>query len=111
MCRDLLRPVRPLFQFHMTRNGIEQAGNDGVEQIAFNIKKNGDLIYSLIEKNAAYCVFGGNGPCNDWTVEDGFYKWTAGRTPVEPGEYEMEVFATMNGETSRWAVTFTLTLP
>jgi hypothetical protein len=100
-----------LFQFQITRNGIEQTGNDGVEQIAFNIKKNGDVIYTLTEINAAYCVFGGNGPCNGWTVEDGFYKWTAGGKPVEPGEYELEVLATMNGESSRWAVNISLTLP
>jgi len=95
----------------MIRNGIELGENDSVEQVTFAVKKDDVPIYNIVEVNVSYCVFGGNGPCNGWVVEDGFYKWTQGGIPVEPGEYEMEVFATINGETSRWAVTFTLTLP
>ena len=100
-----------LFQFQILQNGVELGENDGVEQVTFAVKQNGDHVYDITEVNRAYCVFGGNGPCNPWTVEDGVFKWTPGGTPVEAGEYEMEVFATVNGETSRWAVTFTLTLP
>ena len=100
-----------LFQFQILRNGVELGENDGVEEINFNVNRDGEPIYSTIEVNRAYCVFGGNGPCSPWVVEDNVYKWTQGGTPVEPGEYEMEVFATLNGETSRWAVNFTLTLP
>ena len=100
-----------LFQFQMIRNGIELGENDGVEQVSFAVKKDGVPVYNIVEVNVSYCVFGGNGPCNSWVVEDGVYKWTPGGTPIEPGEYEMEVFATVNGETSRWAVFFTLTLP
>ncbi len=100
-----------LFQFQMIRNGIELGENDGVEQVSFAVKKDGVPVYNIVEVNVSYCVFGGNGPCNSWVVEDGVYKWTPGGTPIEPGEYEMEVFATVNGETSRWAVFFTLALP
>ena len=100
-----------LFQFQIIRNGIELGENDGVEQVSFTVKKDGVPVYDIVEVNKAYCVFGGNGPCNGWVFEDGSYKWTPGGLPVEPGEYEMEVFATVNGETSRWAVNFTATLP
>jgi hypothetical protein len=100
-----------LFQFQVIRNGIELGENDGIEQVAFAVKKDGVPVHNIVEVNVLYCVFGGNGPCNSWVVEDGVFKWTQGGTPVEPGEYEMEVFATVNGETSRWAVFFTLTLP
>src|SRR6185503_16679581 len=100
-----------LFQFQMFRNGIELGENDGVEQVTFAVKKDGVPVYSIVEVNVSYCVFGGNGPCNSWVVEDGVFKWTAGGTPIEPGEYEMEATSTVNGESSRWAVFFTLTLP
>jgi hypothetical protein len=100
-----------LFEFKIIRNGNEQGQNDGVEEVSFNVKKDGNPVYSIVEVNRAYCVFGGNGPCNPWIIENGVYKWRQGGTPAEPGEYEMEVFATVNGETSRWGVNFTLTLP
>jgi hypothetical protein len=100
-----------LFQFQIIRNGVELGENDGVEKVTFGVKKDGVHVYDSTEVNKAYCVFGGNGPCNPWIVEEGVFKWTQGGTPIEPGEYEMEVFATVNGETSRWAVNFTLTLP
>jgi len=100
-----------LFQFQIIRNGIELGENDGVEQVSFTVKKDGVPVYDIVEVNKAYCVFGGNGPCNGWVFEDGIYKWTPGGLTVEPGEYEMEVLATLNGETSRWAVNFTAALP
>jgi hypothetical protein len=100
-----------LFQFQILQNGVELGELDGVEEVSFAVKKDGEPVYEIVEVNKSYCVFGGNGPCNPWVVEDGVFKWTPGGTPVEAGEYEMEIFATVNGETSRWAVTFTLTLP
>jgi hypothetical protein len=112
-----------LFQFQIFRNGVE-LGEDDVVEVSFAVNQNDETVYSIVEVNKSYCVFGGNGPCNPWVVEDGVYKWTPGGAPVEPGEYEMEIFATVNDpnlpvdETlppgqaqSRWAVTFTLTLP
>lgn len=100
-----------LFEFKIIRNGNEQGPNDGVEEVQFNVNRNGETVHSITEVNRTYCVFGGNGPCNPWIVENGVYKWTQGGTPIEPGEYEMEVNATINGDDSRWAVEFTLTLP
>jgi hypothetical protein len=109
-CVGIFSP-ESLFQFQILKDGAELGENDGVEQVTFNVNKDDTTVYSIDEVNRAYCVFGGNGPCNPWTVEDGVFKWTPGGTPVEAGEYEMEVLATVNGDTSRWAVTFTLTLP
>lgn len=107
-----------LFQFQILKDGIEQGENDGIEPVLFTVFRipSGDptnkvVVYEKTENQKPYCVFGGNGPCTGWIIEDGVYKWTAGGTPVEPGEYEMEVNATVNGGSSRWAVTFTLTLP
>jgi hypothetical protein len=107
-----------LFQFQIIRNGIEQGENDGVEPVSFTVSKissddpsNKVVVYEKIENNVPYCIFGGNGSCSSWVFEDGIHKWTQGGTPVEPGEYEMEVNATVNGQSSRWAVNFTLTLP
>ena len=100
-----------LFQFRILNNGNELGENDGVEEVAFRVSKDGNNVYSSTETNRAYCVFGGNGPCNPWVNENGVFKWTQGGDPVEPGLYEMEVNATVNGDSSRWAVDFTLTLP
>src|SRR5262245_44339689 len=100
-----------LFQFQILKNGVELGENDGVEEVAFAVRKNGDTVYSTREKNRSYCIFGGNGPCNPWISEDGVFNWNQGGPPVMPGEYEMEVNATVNGESSEWDVNFTITLP
>lgn len=100
-----------LFQFQILSNGVELGPDDGVEEVTINVNKDDETIYSIVEVVRAYCVFGGNAPCNPWVVQDGIYRWGQGGAPVQPGEYEMEVFATLNGATSRWAVNFTLTLP
>lgn len=100
-----------LFQFQILSNGVEVGENEGVEEVSFAVKKDGEAVYSTVETTKPYCIFGGNGPCNPWVSENGVYKWSTGGAPVEPGEYEMEISATLNGESSRWAVDFTLTLP
>jgi hypothetical protein len=100
-----------LFQFQILSNGAEVGENEGVEEVSFAVKKDDEAVYSTVETTKPYCIFGGNGPCNRWVSENGVYKWSPGGAPVEPGEYEMEILATLNGETSRWAVDFTLTLP
>ena len=100
-----------LFQFQIIRNGNEVGENDGVEQVAIKVKKDGDLIYRTVENNMPYCVFGDNGSCNSWIYEDGNYKWTPGGDPVEPGEYKVEVDTTLNGDDSHWEVFFKMKLP
>ena len=109
-CVGIFSP-ESLFQFQIFKDGVELGANDGVEKVTFGVKKDGVHVYDSTEVNQAYCIFGGNTPCNPWIVENGVYKWSPGGPPAAPGEYEMEIFATLNGETSRWAVNFTLTLP
>lgn len=108
-----------LFRFQILKDGIEQGKNDGVEPVLFTVSRlpSGDpsdkvTVYEKTENQMPYCVFGDSGgSCNSWVSEGGVLKWTAGGAPVEPGEYEMEVNVTVNGNSSRWAVTFTLKLP
>ena len=101
-----------LFQFQMFSNGAELGENE-VEKVNFVVRKlQGDDVYRKDESTPAYCVFGGNGPCNPWVYENGVLVWTQGGPPVEAGEYEMEANTTLkDGQTSRWAVNFKLTLP
>lgn len=100
-----------LFQFQIIKNGKYLSENNGVGPVSFTITKDGDLIYSTVENNAAYCIFGGNGPCKSWVYEDGIYKWTPGGTPVKPGKYKVGVDVTLNGDDSHWETEFKVTLP
>ncbi len=72
-----------LFQFQILKDGVELGELDNVVEVSFTVKQNDETVYSIVEVNKSYCVFGGNGPCNPWVVEDGVYKWTPGGTPVE----------------------------
>jgi hypothetical protein len=100
-----------LFQVRIFRNGVEINQNNGVEPVSFIVTKNGKTVYSTVESVAAYCIFGGNGPCNDWTFEGGTLKWKAGGAPVESGEYKMAIDVTVKGESSHWESFFTLNVP
>jgi hypothetical protein len=100
-----------LFQFQIIKNGKELDKNDGVGPVSFTITRDGDLVYSTVENNAAYCVFGGSGPCNSWVFEDGIYKWTQGGDPVKPGKYKVGVDVNLNGDDSHWEAEFKVKLP
>jgi hypothetical protein len=100
-----------LFQFQILRNGRELGENDGVGPVAFSVTRDGDLIYSTVENNAPYCIFGGNGPCNGWVYEDGIYKWTPGGAPVKSGRYKVGVNVNVNGDDSHWEAEFRVDLP
>jgi hypothetical protein len=100
-----------LFQVQVFKNGVELNENDGVEPISFTVTKDDNVVYSNVENNAAYCIFGGNGPCNQWVFEGGVLKWKAGGTPVESGEYKVAIDVTVNGESSHWESFFTLAVP
>ena len=74
-----------LFQFQIIRNGKEMGENDGVEPVSFLITKDGNSVYSRVENNMPYCIFGGNELCNSWIIEDGVYKWDTGRNTGRAG--------------------------
>ncbi|MGE5071838.1 MAG: SH3 domain-containing protein [Anaerolineae bacterium] len=52
---------------------------------------NGTTVYSNSETNAAYCFFGGDGPCGLWVLEDYVYKWESGGAAIEPGHYTVRI--------------------
>jgi hypothetical protein len=100
-----------LFQVQVFKNGVELNENDGVEPISFTVTKDDNIVYDSVENNAAYCIFGGNGPCNNWIFENGALRWKSGGPPVESGEYKLGVNVTVNGESSHWESFFTLDVP
>lgn len=80
-----------LIRFVILKNGLEIGENDGVNDVIFTAEKDDDTVHVIVEELATYCIFGGNGPCNPWVVEDGVYKWEAGGVVVEEGEYHIEI--------------------
>jgi len=100
-----------LFQVQVFRNGVEISENDGVQPISFTVTKDDQVVYQIVEGVKDYCIFGGNGPCNEWTFEGGVLKWGPGGAPVESGEYKMAIDVTVNDEYSHWESFFTLDVP
>jgi hypothetical protein len=100
-----------LFQFQIIKNGKELDENDGIGPVSFTITRDGDLVYSTVENNAPYCIFGDNGTCNSWVFEDGINKWTQGGAPVEPGKYKVGIDVNLNGDDSHWEAEFNVKLP
>ena len=100
-----------LFQVRVFRNGVEINQDNGVEPISFTVTKGDKTVYSTVESVGAYCIFGGNGPCNDWTFEGGTLKWKPGGAPVKSGEYKLAIDVTVKGESSHWESFFTLNVP
>ncbi len=99
-------------QFKILKDGQELGQKDGVENVSFDvIDRDGQTVYSIIEKSKDYCIFGGGGPCNPWIEENFQYKWKAGGEPVKPGEYLVNIQATVNGTTLTWRANFTIALP
>jgi hypothetical protein len=103
-------------QFQIYQNGKELTQDDNIQQVSFSVRQGGQdgpEIYSITEGVSAYCIFGGNGPCNEWPLdENNNLVWQAG-SPVMPGTYFVEILATVNkkGDIVRWAADFDVTLP
>ena len=78
-----------LIHFILLRDGQELGPDEGVLEVNFRITNldRSRTIYNKVEKNPAYCIFGGSEPCNPWVIEDGVYKWGQGGEPVEEGKY------------------------
>ena len=116
-CKVVMSDGLPL-QFVVLKDGNPIGENDGVKDVLFQVKRNGDLIYKNDEKHAAYCLFGGNAPCNSWTLEDGVYKWESGGAVVEAGKYAISIDGTVkidsdpnDNVTMHWDAKLTITLP
>jgi len=97
-------------QFKILQNGKELGQEDGVENVSFEVlDQDGKSVYSIVEQAKAYCIFGGNDPCNPWVVENYFYQWKAGGPAVQAGVYLVNIQATVNGTLLTWRADFTLT--
>ncbi len=85
-------------KFIVIKDGHEIGEPEGVEQVEFRVKKDGQEIYSRTETNKDYCFFGGDDPCDSWVLEDYVYKWEPGGAVVEPGEYLVLIDTTLKNE-------------
>jgi hypothetical protein len=82
--------------FVITKNGEEVGEGAGIQNVVFRVDQGGSEVYRRRENDAAYCMFGGNGPCNVWILEDYVYKWESGGAPIEPGQYKVNIDANMD---------------
>ena len=93
-CKVAFKDGFPM-QFILLKDGQEIGGADGVQNVQFRVDQNGNTIYSTTENNAAYCMFGGDGPCS-WILEDYVYKWGSGGPKIKAGDYKVNIDATVN---------------
>lgn len=101
-------------QFIVIKDGQEIGKSEGVEKVDYKITKDGKEVYSRTETNKDYCLFGGDGPCNSWTLENYVYKWEPGGAAVEEGNYEVSIDATLNNEPDvvlHWDAVLKIKLP
>ena len=116
---DVIVTDESFLQFQIFKNGKELTQDNNIKQVSFSVRQgrkddNGPEVYSIVEGASAYCIFGGNGPCNTWPEENSVPVWEPG-SPVNPGTYFVEIFATVEengGENDvRWAAEFDVSLP
>ncbi len=116
---DVIVTDESFLQFKIFRNDKELTENDNIRQVSFSVRRggkddDGPEVYSNVEGASAYCIFGGNDPCNVWSQENSVPVWEPGY-PVTPGTYFVEIFATVdedgNENNVRWAAEFDVTLP
>ena len=105
-----------LMRFVILKNGQEIGENDGVNDVSFTAAIDGDTVYVIVEELAAYCIFGGNDPCNPWVVEDNVYKWESGGVVVEEGEYHINISGNLTDSEGNflgmeWQADITVDLP
>lgn len=103
-----------LVQFKIFLDGKELTEKDNVDQVEFIVKRKNDQgkeVYRNVENNSAYCIFGGNQPCNSWEIKNNTYYWPGGPA-LEPGKYFIDIRATVDGSNEpRWAAQFSIDLP
>jgi hypothetical protein len=102
-----------LIQFKVLKNGQEIGKPDGVQNVNFSVTQGGDKIYDHTESNAPYCIFGGDGPCNSWVLEDYLYKWEPGGSIIEAKKYSVSITATLDDPSVNlfWSADIRITLP
>jgi len=100
-------------QFQVLKDGQEIGRAGGVQNVVFRVDREGKEIYRNRENSAAYCLFGGDGPCNLWILEDYVYKWEPGGAAIEAGKYEVDITANLDDPSINlhWQATLTITPP
>jgi hypothetical protein len=111
------RSDQSFIQFALKKDGetLTQNTDIKVTGVQFNVTKDGVQVYTRTEANSAYCIFGGDGPCTGWTLENFVYEWPNGER-VENAKYFVEILAFLendpdNNTQIRWAAEFTVNLP
>jgi len=85
---------------------------EGIQRVEFVVSKDGEVVYTRTENNVAYCLLGGDGPCNSLVFEDGVYKWEQGGRAVESGDYSIAITITLtDGATRELVASFSIQLP
>ncbi len=85
---------------------------EGIQHVEFVVSKGGEAVYTRTENNVAYCLLGGDGPCNGLVFEDGVYKWEQGGRAVESGDYNVAITITLaDGSTRDLFASFSIQLP
>lgn len=81
-----------LLRIDARRNNQPEVPGAGIESVEFRVSSTEIAgLYTHVEYNAAYCIFGGGEPtCNPWPLVDGVYRWGSGGPPIEPGRYFVE---------------------
>jgi len=88
------------------------SNGEGIQQVEFVVSKDGEGVYTRTENNAAYCLLGGDDPCNSLVFEDGVYKWEQGGRVVESGDYSVAITITLtDGATRELVASFSIELP
>ena len=102
-----------LIEFKVLKNGQEIGKAGGVQNVNFSVTQKGDKVYDHTESNAPYCIFGGDGPCNSWVLEDYVYKWEAGGSILETKKYTVSITATLDDPSVNlfWSADINLAAP
>jgi len=116
---DVVITSASFIEFRLSKDDNVLGPDSGLSQVSFEVRQgseDGSTVYQIIEKNPAYCIFGGNGPCNSWpTNKDYAPSWGAGGASVTDGTYFVEIYADVEDENGsqriRWAANIEITLP
>lgn len=88
------------------------ADGQGIQQVDFVVSQGGSVVHTQSERTAAYCLLGGDGPCNPLTFEAGVYKWLPGGGVIAGGDYTVDLTITLtDGQTRTLSGAFTIDLP
>ncbi|MGQ0603150.1 MAG: hypothetical protein ACT4QE_15820 [Anaerolineales bacterium] len=84
---------------------------EGIERVVFVVNTPDGSTITLEEMEPAYCLLGGNGPCNGFPLEGDTYIWPGGPA-VQNGDYTVSITIHLSdGQTRDLFGNFSLDLP